>query len=71
MLRSVYIPSGKSCLFANINIIASRISLSFIILCNSCLASSIRSLSAQSTTNIRPCVPAHTENIMITVTMTV
>lgn len=50
-------PSGRSCLFAKINIIASRISLSLIILCSSVRASSIRSLSAQSTTNIKPCVP--------------
>lgn len=52
------LPSGRSCLFANINIIASLISLSFIILCNSVRASSILSRSAQSTTNIKPCVPA-------------
>lgn len=52
-----FLPSGRSCLFAKIKIIASRISLSLIILCNSCLASSIRSLSAQSTTKIKPCVP--------------
>lgn len=51
------LPSARSCLFANIKIIASRISLSLIILCNSVRASSIRSRSAQSTTNIRPCVP--------------
>lgn len=54
------LPSARSCLFANIKIIASRISLSLIILCNSVRASSIRSRSAQSTTNIRPCVPVYT-----------
>jgi hypothetical protein len=50
-------PSGKSCLLANIKIIASRISLSLMIRWSSCRASSIRSLSAQSTTKMRPCVP--------------
>lgn len=51
------IPSERSCLLANISIMASRISLSLIILCSSVRASSILSRSAQSTTNIRPCVP--------------
>lgn len=50
-------PSGKSCLFANIKMIASFISLSLMMRWSSCLASSILSLSAQSTTNISPCVP--------------
>ena len=53
----LYIPSGRSCLLAKINIIASLISLSFIILCSSWRASSIRSRSAQSTTKINPWVP--------------
>lgn len=48
------LPSGRSCLLAKIRIMASRISLSLIILCSSVRASSIRSRSAQSTTNIRP-----------------
>lgn len=51
------VPPLKSCLFAKIRIMASFISRSPIILCNSRRASSIRSLSAQSTTKIRPCVP--------------
>ena len=53
----IYLPSGRSCLLANIRMMASFISLSLIIRWSSCLASSILSLSAQSTTNIRPCVP--------------
>ena len=52
------LPSGKSCLLAKTSIMASFISLSSIILLSSLLASSILSLSAQSTTKIRPCVPA-------------
>lgn len=55
--RIEYKPLVKSCLLAKINIIASLISRSLIIRCNSCLASSIRSRSAQSTTKIKPCVP--------------
>lgn len=55
--NSDHIPSGKSCLLAKINIIASRISLSLIIRCSSWRASSILSLSAQSTTKISPWVP--------------
>ena len=53
----VFLPPGKSCLLAKMRIIASRISLSLIILCSSWRASSMRSRSAQSTTKIRPCVP--------------
>lgn len=48
---------GRSCLFANINNKQSLISLSDMIRCNSCFASSILSRSCESMTNIRPCVP--------------
>ena len=51
------LPSGKSCLLAKIRMMASLISLSLMILWSSCLASSILSLSAQSTTKMSPWVP--------------
>lgn len=59
LFRVLYSPSGRSCLFAKIRIMASLISLSFMILLSSCLASSIRSRSAQSTTKMSPCVPGN------------
>lgn len=62
---SIYLPSARSCLLANINIMASRISLSLIILCSSVRASSILSRSAQSTTNIRPCVPVASSKLIL------
>jgi hypothetical protein len=52
-----YSPPGKSCLFANTRSRQSFISLSFKILWSSCLASSILSLSCESTTKTRACVP--------------
>lgn len=51
------LPSDISCLLAKMSIMASFISLSLIIRWSSCRASSSRSLSAQSTTNIKPWVP--------------
>ena len=51
------LPPAISCLFANTNNKASFISLSNMILCSSCLASSIRPRSFESMTKIRPCVP--------------
>jgi hypothetical protein len=51
------LPPGRSCLLANTSNNAFLISLSLIIRCNSCLASSIRSRSAESTTKINPSDP--------------
>jgi len=52
-----FIAPGISCLFANTSNNESFISRSLMIRCNSCLASSIRTLSEESITKIRPCVP--------------
>lgn len=51
------IEPGMSCLLAKTSRSASFISRSSMILCSSCLASSIRARSFESTTKIRPCVP--------------
>lgn len=50
-------PPCMSCLFANTSKSASFISRSSMILCSSCLASSIRDRSLESMTKMRPCVP--------------
>lgn len=50
-------PPGMSCLLANTNSSDSFISRSLMMRCNSCLASSIRTLSEESITKIRPWVP--------------
>jgi hypothetical protein len=53
------IPPGISCLLAKTSSNDSFISRSLIMRCNSCLASSMRALSEESITKIRPCVPAN------------
>lgn len=52
--KRVAVPPGISCLFANTSSKDSFISLSLMIRCNSCLASSIRALSEESITKISP-----------------
>lgn len=54
---SQFSPPCMSCLFANTNNSASFISRSNMILCSSCLASSILDRSFESMTKMRPCVP--------------
>ena len=54
-VKNKHIPYGRSCLFANMRMLASLISRSLKILWSSSRAWSIRSLSTQSTTNINPC----------------
>ncbi|KAK0138340.1 Pre-mRNA-processing factor 39 [Merluccius polli] len=63
--------SGRSCLLAKIRMMASLISRSLMMRCSSCLASSILSRSAQSTTNMRPCVPVTVSTLKPTVGMVV
>ena len=53
----MYAPPLKSCLFANTSSRASFISLSWMILVSSVLASSIRARSFESMTKISPWVP--------------
>ena len=53
------IPPGISCLLAKTSSNDSFISRSLMMRCNSCLASSMRALSEESITKIRPCVPAN------------
>lgn len=52
--NQLYKPPGISCLFAKTKSRDSFISLSLIIRCSSCRASSIRTLSEESMTKIRP-----------------
>ena len=54
-VKNKHKPYGRSCLFANMRMLASLISRSLKILWSSSRAWSIRSLSTQSTTNINPC----------------
>ena len=54
LLWDVNIPPAISCLFAKTNNSASFISRSRMILCSSCLASSILERSLESMTKIKP-----------------
>jgi hypothetical protein len=58
------LPPGTSCLLANTSSNDSFISRSLMMRCNSCLASSMRALSEESITKMRPCVPVFQMSVL-------